>query len=149
MSEASEKARAYFLSGDNCAQAVFCAYADTVGVDERTAHQLSAGFGGGIGRLRDTCGALSGLVLLAGFATGDDGENPDVRAQTYALVQRLAARFEDACGSRVCATLLGLSNDGHYPPAPDARTEEYYRTRPCLRFVEAACRVWEEERESR
>lgn len=133
----SELAYNLFLQGCNCSQAVFCAFCDLTGFDFDTALKLSSGFGGGIGRLREVCGAVSGLVLVLDALYGyTDISDPTVKSEHYKLVQHLCKRFSDEAGSIVCRELLGLS--GASDPVSPPRTEEFYRTRPCPNLIKLA-----------
>lgn len=132
-----------FMSGYNCAQSVVGAFADLYGVPQETALKMSASFGGGIGRMRLTCGAASGMFMLAGLENGCDTiESPQKRAENYALVQELANEFKEVNGSLTCAELLGLRSGKIEPPVPSQRTKEYYKQRPCAVMVESACRIF-------
>lgn len=127
----SDKAVELFKTGLCCSQAVFCAYAEDFGMDAETAQKVSAGLGGGVGRLREVCGAVTGATLALGLKYGPD------KAAVYPHVQDLCARFKAECGSIVCRELLegtGATQGG----APDARTETYYRKRPCVELVRLA-----------
>ena len=136
-----EKARQNFLNGYNCAQAVFCAFCDVTGMDEREALWLSSSFGGGMGRLREVCGAVSGMFMAAGLLYGyDDLEDKSLKAAHYARIQELAARFSSQEKSLICRELLGLT-ETHSAPEPSDRTQEYYQSRPCPRIVETAARI--------
>ena len=131
----SEKAVALFESGYNCAQAVFVAFADVVGMDEAAALRLSSSFGGGVGRQREVCGAVSGMCMVAGALFGyDDVTDPKVKTEHYALIQEMCGKFREAFGSIVCRELLGTKT-ATTTPVPSARTPEYYATRPCAKFV--------------
>ena len=131
----SEKAVALFERGYNCAQAVFVAFADVVGMDEAAALRLSSSFGGGVGRQREVCGAVSGMCMVAGALFGyDDVTDPKVKTEHYALIQEMCGKFRDAFGSIVCRELLGAKT-ATTTPVPSARTPEYYATRPCAKFV--------------
>lgn len=137
------KARELFLKGYNCSQSVFCAFSDMYGIPEEQALKLSASFGGGIGRMRGTCGAVCGMAMLAGMETGQTA--PDDNAQkkaNYRLVQELAGKFKKMNGSIICSELLGLRKDMKINSAPDERTTEYYKKRPCLKMVETASSIW-------
>ena len=137
----TEKAVALFESGYNCAQAVFVAHADLVGMDESAALRLSSSFGGGVGRQREVCGAVSGMCMVAGALFGyDDVEDQKVKAEHYALIQEMCGKFRAAYGSIVCRELLGAKT-ATTSPVPSARTAEYYATRPCARFVAACCDI--------
>lgn len=132
-----------FKSGYNCAQAVVGAFADLYGVPQDVALRMSASFGGGMGRMRLTCGAASGMFMLAGLENGcATTESPQKRAENYALVQELAAEFKEENGSLTCAELLGLRTGKTESPTPNARTQEYYKNRPCAMMVESACRIF-------
>ena len=136
-----EKARQNFLNGYNCAQAVFCAFCDVTGMDEREALRLSSSFGGGMGRLREVCGAVSGMFMAAGLLYGyDDLEDKSLKTAHYARIQALAARFSSQEKSLICRELLGLT-ETHSAPEPSDRTQEYYQSRPCPRIVETAARI--------
>ena len=132
-----------FKSGYNCAQAVVGAFADIYEIPQDIALKMSASFGGGIGRMRLTCGAASGMFILAGLENGCSTiESPEKRAENYALVQQLAANFKEENGSITCAELLGLRSGQIEPSTPNARTKEYYKSRPCAMMVESACRIY-------
>jgi C_GCAxxG_C_C family probable redox protein len=133
-----------FLKGFNCAQSVVATFADLF--PEADAEQLlkvAASFGGGMGRLRMTCGAVTGMFMLAGLENGSNTPgNLDARAKNYALVQELAAQFKQENDSLICAELLGLRSGQIEPPRPSERTTEYYRSRPCPKLVACACRIF-------
>lgn len=137
-----EKAVALFKQGFNCSQSVVAACADIYGIDEQTALRISASFGGGIGRMRQTCGAACGMFLLAGLENGSavpgDAEG---KKQNYALVQDLAAKFKGENGSLICAELLGIAPNPQ-EPTPEARTEAYYQKRPCAEMVASAVKIY-------
>ena len=131
----AERAIELFLQGCNCAQAVFAAFADLVGMDEAAALRLSSSFGGGLGRQREVCGAVSGMCMVLGALYGyDDVTDPKVKTEHYALIQEMCGKFRDAFGSIVCRELLGAKT-ATTTPVPSARTPEYYATRPCAKFV--------------
>lgn len=132
-----------FKSGFNCSQSVVAAFAHMYGYTEEQALRMSASFGGGIGRMRQTCGAACGMFLLAGLETGcTDPTNREGKAANYALVQELAEEFKKANGALICAELLGLSDTASTPPTPEARTTQYYAKRPCSKIVEEAAKIW-------
>ncbi len=134
-------ARGLFLAGYNCAQSVFMTYRDVAGFDERTAATVSAPFGGGMGRLREVCGAVSGMTMTAGFLVPNHmPDDTETKKRNYAAVQELAEAFRAENGSIVCRELLGLTQRKD-PPAPSERTAEYYRKRPCVEYVAAAARI--------
>ena len=141
----SEKAVNNFKSGYNCAQSVFLAFAEDFGVDKDTALKLSSSFGGGMGRLREVCGAVSSMFAIAGLKKGYTSPNDDdAKAQHYALIQELAEKFKSKYGTFICRELLELP-EGKDSPIPSKRTEEYYQTRPCESFVRYASEIIEQE----
>lgn len=136
------RAKELFHQGFNCSQSVFAACADIYGVDEQTALRIAASFGGGIGRMRQTCGAACGMFMLAGLENGSaTPHDAQGKMQNYALVQELAADFKQENGSLICSELLGIAPKPQNPtPAP--RTEEYYQKRPCAEMVASAVRIF-------
>lgn len=145
-----ERAKELFHQGFNCSQAVFAACADIYGIeDEALALRLAASFGGGIGRMRQTCGAACGMFMLAGLENGSAIEgDTEGKKQNYALVQDLAAKFKQENGSIICAELLGIAPKPQ-EPTPEARTEAYYQKRPCADMVASAVRIFLEIRDKR
>ena len=141
--ERIEKAVELFKEGFNCSQAVVGAFADKYGFTREQALKMSASFGGGIGRMRETCGAACGLFMLAGLETGcTEGSNSNGKAANYALVQELAEEFKQRNGALRCANLWGLSKKEPVVSTPEARTNQYYAKRPCVKMVEEAARIW-------
>ena len=139
--ERAEQAREYFTSGYNCAQSVFLAYQDITGIDEVLAATISAPFGGGMGRLREVCGAVSGMTMVAGFIAPNSQPNDNENKKNcYATVQALAEEFRAENGSIVCRELLGLAQQKDNP-TPSPRTGEYYKRRPCAEYVAIAARI--------
>ncbi len=133
-------AKQNFMSGYNCSQSVVLAYADVVGVDPKLMATISASFGGGMGRLREVCGAVSGMFFIAGFiAPAFDPSNKIAKTANYALVQEFAESFRKENGSIICRELLGLSVRKQ-EPTPEDRTPEYYKKRPCAELVAMAAR---------
>ncbi|MCK9160588.1 MAG: C-GCAxxG-C-C family protein [Bacteroidaceae bacterium] len=143
MEERIEKAIELFKDGYNCSQSVTAAFADMYGYTQEQALQMSASFGGGIGRMRQTCGAACGMFLLAGLETGSvvAGDKKG-KAENYKVVQELAAQFKEKNGSLICSELLGLSKQTPLSPIPEERTKVYYAKRPCAKTVEEAARIW-------
>ena len=136
-----------FMQGYGCCQSVVAAFADLYNLDDTMAKRIAAGFGGGVGRMRMMCGAVSGIVILAGLDRGQiDGADRKGKSMCYKVVQELLDEFKVQNGSVVCAELLGLK--GHekaqssYVASP--RTAEYYKTRPCAANVESAARIFAE-----
>lgn len=145
-----ERAKELFHQGFNCSQSVFAACADIYGIeDEALALRLAASFGGGIGRMRQTCGAACGMFMLAGLENGSAIEgDTEGKKQNYALVQDLAAKFKQENGSIICAELLGIAPKPQ-EPTPEARTEAYYQKRPCADMVASAVKIFLESRDKR
>ncbi len=139
-----EMAMENFLAGYNCTQAVVLAFSDLLPIDRDTLMKLSCSFGGGMGRLREVCGAVSGMFLVTGLLYGySTPETGAVKAAHYARIQELAHRFEEKTGSIVCREILGLSVKRE-SPVPEARTAEYYRKRPCKETVGLAAEILEQ-----
>lgn len=149
MKSRTEQAVALFMEGFNCSQSVFAAYADLFDMDRETALKVSASFGGGIGRMREVCGAANGMFLVAGMLTGSvEGKDQTAKKNNYEVVQRLAAEFKkENGGTYICRELLGLNKDGKKvvqgDTTPEARTEEYYKKRPCLKIIQGTAAVVE------
>ena len=147
--ERVEKAKRLFKEGGyNCCQAVVLAYNDVFGIDDQTAAAVSSGFGGGMGRMREVCGAVSGMVMLAGLIRpATDPSVKEWRTANYALVQEMAGEFKAINGSIVCKELLGLVPMGssqqipQESPEPSDRTPEYYKKRPCEELVGISARI--------
>ncbi len=138
------KARRLFKEeGYNCCQAVVLAYNDLFDIDDTTAAAMSSGFGGGMGRMREVCGSVSGMVMLAGLiAPANDPSIKVDRTKNYALVQEMAGEFRAINGSIVCKELLGLTPmTKHESPEPSDRTPEYYKKRPCEELVGISARI--------
>lgn len=136
------KALQYFAAGDNCAQAVLKAYCDVVGLTVEQAAMVAVGFGGGIGRLRQNCGAFSAAVMLCGAMHGPDGAEAANRTQVYARVQEVHRRFVEELGTICCGELIGRTAEA---PTPEERTPAYYASRPCARVILQACHIIEEQ----
>lgn len=139
-----EEAVRLFHEGYNCAQSVVAAFADLYGMERNLALRAASSFGGGIGRMRLTCGAACGLFMLVGLATGaTDGADREGKSHNYALVQQMAEQFRAAAGSLTCAELLALRADAkHDDPQAAPRTEAYYRGRPCEYMVRLAATLF-------
>lgn len=137
-------AEEYFRRGYNCSQAVFLAFRDLHGMDERAAARISSSFGGGMGRLREVCGAVSGMLMTAGMLYGYDSPGAQQeKTDHYKRVQELAGVYETENGSIVCRELLGLT-EKRQEPTPEKRTEGYYKKRPCPQLVRMAAAIMEE-----
>ena len=142
--ERIERARNYFLSGYNCAQAVVMTFDDVMGYSPETLAQLSAPFGGGMGRMREVCGTVSGMTFVAGaICPSSNPQNMEERKLNYALVQEFANKFRGENGDIVCRRLLGLEprEESAESAMPSERTVEYYRKRPCVEYVASATRI--------
>ena len=158
-----ERAVTFFKQGYNCSQSVAMTFAPLYGISESLMARFSASFGGGIGRMRETCGSACAMFMLAGLEVQDDADSPaplnlndnpypsqTLKKKDYEVVQRLASDFRSVTGSIICKELLGLNKqraDGTIPEiqiiaTPEARTDEYYRKRPCIRMVETAVRIY-------
>ncbi len=137
------KARELFKKGYNCSQALLCAFSDVTGLEEDIALKLASSFGGGMGRLREVCGGVTGMFMAAGILYGyDDVEDKALKAAHYERIQELAKLFEKEHGTILCRELLGLS-ETRSTPVPADRTEAYYQSRPCEDFVGSAARILE------
>ena len=146
LEERVSRAVSYFMEGYGCCQSVVLAFSDLYGLDAELAKRVAAGFGGGIGRLRMMCGAVSGLVMLAGLDCGQtEGSDRAGKSACYKVVQELLAQSKKANGSLICAELLGLNGPvpmGDYEASE--RTKEYYKQRPCAAKVESAALIFAE-----
>ena len=137
-----ERAVELFVEGYNCAQAVAAAFGDLTGLDEKTAARMASCFGGGMGRMREVCGAVSGMLMVAGVLYGyDDPKATKEKRELYAQVQAMAGQFREELGSIVCRDLL---KNPPSDPNPTPRTEQFYKDRPCARMVATAARIMDE-----
>ncbi len=139
-----EIAMSLFMEGYNCSQSVLGAFAEDLGLDFETALKISSSFGGGMGRMREVCGAVSGMLMVAGLKWGYSIPK-DMEAKTahYKLVQELAAKFKEKNKYIVCRQLLGLDgNDTSH--VPSERTAEYYKKRPCVQLIGDAAEILEQ-----
>ena len=138
-----EKAKELFLNGHNCAQAVLCAYANELGLSEQQAIAMSACFGGGLGRQREVCGAVSGMCMVFSLKHAPkDPKDHVAKAAFYTHIQELCKRFKQENGSIICRELLGLSA-GPSSPTPEPRTAQYYAHRACADKVKSAADILE------
>lgn len=141
MTDHKEKAIKLFYEGCNCSQAVFAAFCDITGVEYKTALRMASPFGGGIGRMRETCGAVSGMLLAAGCLFGyDDICDPLKKKEAYILTAQMVNRFKEQMGSITCREILGLKSYV-YSPEAQPRTPEFYATRPCPKCIALAASV--------
>lgn len=144
MMDYGKKARDLFEGGHNCAQASYGAFCEHLGQDFEDSMALSAPFGGGLGKLREVCGAVSGMLMAYGlYSGGYEINNDEDKTGYYAKVRELCARFEQEYGSILCRDLLGLP-EGENLADLDARKTPYFR-RPCADFVEGAAKILMEE----
>ena len=144
MTDHGKIAEQNFRKGYNCAQSVLLAFGDMTGLDENTAAMLSSSFGGGLGRLREVCGAVSGAAMVMGLIKGyTDPDDREAKKAHYALIQDFAGRFRAENGSIICRDLLKgtAATEGG---APEARTQEYYRKRPCAALCRCAAQILDE-----
>lgn len=138
----SEKAVKLFTDGYNCAQAVFAAFADDIGFDEKTALKIAAPFGGGFGRQREVCGAVSGMLMVFGYLYGyHTPETGNIKMEHYEKTRLLCDKFKEQNGSIICRDILKTDKIGG---TPETRTNQYYSERPCVRCVRTACEILEE-----
>ena len=136
------KAAELFLSGYNCAQAVAVAFHEEMGLTESQAAKMASAFGGGMGRMREVCGAVSGMLMVLSQLYGYDTPGDDVsKKQLYGQVQELAGKFREKNGSIVCREIL---KNPPSDPNPTPRTAEFYAKRPCAKMVMTAARLMEE-----
>ena len=140
-----ELAKSYFESGYNCAQAVLLAFCDDLGLEKETAIMISAPFGGGMGRLREVCGTVSGMNMALGLYFGKyEPKDNTKKTELYKAVQTLADKFRADNGSIICRDLLGLRIEGKDKPEPEKRTENYYKARPCSELCKYAADLLQE-----
>lgn len=139
-----EKAMQSFLDGYNCAQCMILAFEDMLTIDLDTALKIASPFGGGMGRLREVCGSVSGMFMVLGFIKGyNEPGDYEGKKELYEHIQELARRYEEANGSIICRDLLGLSVKKE-EATPEKRTEEYYKKRPCAEKIGSAAEILEE-----
>ena len=134
-----------FMAGYGCCQSVVAAFSDLYGLDETLAKRIAAGFGGGVGRMRMMCGAVSGIVMLVGLDCGQTkGNDLEGKSACYKVVQDLLARSKEENGSLICAEILGIQGNekAHSSYVASPRTAEYYKQRPCAAKVESAARIF-------
>ncbi len=144
MNSKANEAIKLFKEGYNCSQAVLCAFCDELGIDFNTALKISSSFGGGMGRMREVCGAVSGLFMAAGLKYGyTSPDDKNAKAEHYKLIQELAEKFREKNGTIICRELIKEPNE--IPThIPDDRTKEYYKKRPCAELVGEAAEIFAE-----
>lgn len=139
-----EQAVKTFESGYNCAQSVFATYADVFGLEREMALKMSSAMGAGVGRMREVCGVVSAMALLAGLKEGnDDSQNEQAKAHIYQLVRDMSDQFKASNNSIICRELLGLQ-EKEQSAIPSPRTAQYYATRPCSKYVAQAAEIIED-----
>ena len=144
-SNKAEAAATLFRNGANCAQAVLGAFAKECGLTEEQAFKIASGFGGGFSRLREVCGAVSGMVLTANLMCGQsDISDKAAKDAHYALIRMLTAQFQKETGSLICRELLGLNEKQTDSPVSEERTAQYYKKRPCVEMVSLAAQILEQ-----
>lgn len=146
--EREQRARELFTQGYNCCQAVAMTFADVIGLPEQDIAAISSGFGGGMGRMREVCGTVSGMTMVAGaMVPANDVNDRESKTANYALVQEMAAEFKRVNGSIICRELLGLAKpEGTH--IPEQRTPEYYKKRPCAELCSIAAGIVARKMES-
>ena len=146
MTNHAEIAKQLFFKGYNCAQSVFCAFTDVTGYDIDTSARMASSFGGGLGRLRETCGAVNAAALILGIVKGyDDPDDYEAKKRHYALVREFADRFKEKNKSIICRELLMVASlNPESGGAPEQRSEEYYQKRPCPNLVYDAALILDE-----
>lgn len=143
MSERVEKAKELFKSGYNCSQAVLGVFCEELGLDFETAMKIASSFGAGMGRMREVCGTVSGMFMVAGLAFTSASDSPVEKGEHYKRIQELAKRFKDKNGSIICKELLqGIETTKGVTPEP--RTENYYKKRPCVELVGDSVEIFEQ-----
>jgi len=145
MTDFEKRAEENFKQGYNCAQAVCLAFLDKINLDKETILKLASSFGGGMGRMREVCGAVSGMFMIAGLLKGYYTPNNDeIKGAHYELIQKMAEKFKKEHSTIICRELLGLDINGADSPKPSKRTEEYYASRPCEEFIKTAAKIIKE-----
>jgi len=145
LDERVQRAVDNFMAGYGCCQSVVAAFSDLYGLDPTMAKRIGAGFGGGVGRLRMMCGAVSGIVMLVGLDCGQtEGSDREGKSACYKVVQDLLAQSKEENGSLICAEILGIQGHAKAQSSyvASARTAEYYKSRPCAAKVESAARIF-------
>ncbi|MCQ2753224.1 MAG: C-GCAxxG-C-C family protein [Bacilli bacterium] len=139
----SELAKQYFLKGYNCSQSVVLAFKDLIKLDEATITKIASPFGGGLGRMRETCGALSGALIVLGYLYGSDNANAQAKERLYVHVQAIVKAFKDKNGFVLCRDLLHLDHQSD-TPRPAERNAQYYHSRKCVEIVSSAAEILEQ-----
>ena len=138
-------AKQKFMNGNNCSQAVLLAFCEDFGLEKETAIKISEPFGGGMGRMREVCGTVTGMFMVIGLAMGNDNSKDNTtKKNVYKSVQELAAKFKEDNGSIICRELLGFQKNNKESYVPSERTNEYYKKRPCPELCKYAADILEE-----
>lgn len=138
-------AKQNFMNGYNCSQAVLLAFCEDFGLEKETALKISEPFGGGMGRMREVCGTVTGMFMVLGLAMGNsDAKDGSTKKNVYKSVQELAAKFKEDNGSIICRELLGFQKNNKESYVPSERTTEYYKKRPCPELCKYAADILEE-----
>jgi len=138
-------AKQNFMNGYNCSQAVLLAFCEDFGLEKETALKISEPFGGGMGRMREVCGTVTGMFMVLGLAMGNsDAKDGSTKKNVYKSVQELAAKFKEDNGSIICRELLGFQKNNKESYVPSERTKEYYKKRPCPELCKYAADILEE-----
>ena len=138
-------AKQNFMNGYNCSQAVLLAFCEDFGLEKETALKISEPFGGGMGRMREVCGTVTGMFMVIGLAMGNDNSKDNTtKKNVYKSVQELAAKFKEDNGSIICRELLGFQKNNKESYVPSERTNEYYKKRPCPELCKYAADILEE-----
>lgn len=140
-----DKAVALFMEGYNCSQSIFMAFADLFEIDRETAKKISAGLGGGLGRQREVCGAVSGAALVTGYLRcANEGSDQEGKMENYVLVREFCERFKERHGGTIiCREMLKIAEGQQESAKPDERTAEYYKKRPCIKAIADAAEILE------
>ena len=137
--EHAEYAAELFMKGYSCSQAIAVAFCDVTGLSPEHSAKMASSFGGGIGRLREVCGAVSGMLMVVGLLYGyADPEDAAAKKAHYTLVQQLAGKFKEEIGSIICRDIL---KNPPSDPNPTPRTAEFYAKRPCVHMVVTAAKI--------
>lgn len=138
-------AKQNFMNGYNCSQAVLLAFCEDFGLEKETALKISEPFGGGMGRMREVCGTVTGMFMVLGLAMGNsDAKDGSTKKNVYKSVQELAEKFKQDNGSIICRELLGFQKNNKESYVPSERTTEYYKKRPCPELCKYAADILEE-----
>jgi len=140
-----KRSEKFFLEGYNCAQSVFCAYVEEFGISKDTALKLSSALGGGVGRMREICGAFSACAMLAGLKFSDASADAESKRKIYEFTQKLAEIFKAENGSIICRDILKLQEGAPVSATPQKRDAKYYAERPCLLVIKKASEIIERE----